>query len=624
VIAQKIFLIIVFFSIIFLIVLEKYIFGLKNKKQLHRFFMYTILFLIIYNIGVTAVVSSNVISNYKDIRFEYIVFFGITFCSLFFLLTGLVFVKQTIKFNYKYLALFIIPTITNIILWTNQYHRLFYKEYSTASEYSFGPYFYISMVFTWLYILIGISYLISFSIKNSGFFSKQTKLLVLGTIIPLPFNISWILGSILHIQILKFYSYYDISPITLTVTVSCYALAIFKFDFLNVVPIALQKIVDLISDSYIVINENFEIIDFNQTLINTFSSVMMIKRKENLFELISASEIQMNIKRMEENALFAKEQKTNIAYEEHLVGNKFNKYFDIEITPIYSGQNFLGSIILFKDISEHKKNIEIIKRNQEVLMEQERMASLGQMIGGIAHNLKTPIMSLAGGIEALKDLANEYRDSIEDRDVNNKDHYEIADEMLEWLEKMKPYCSYMSDIIGAVKGQAVQMNYSSSEKFTLSELIKRIEVLMNHQLKRFHCTLKTSFNIDLNTEIKGEITNLVQVIDNIIINAIESYEGKSGTIDFEITKDENFVKFLLRDYGKGIPQDVKNRLFKEMLTTKGKNGTGLGLYMSYSTIKGRFQGNMEFVSKENVGTTFMITIPYINSVNRGYRNETVN
>ena len=56
-------------------------------------------------------------------------------------------------------------------------------------------------------------------------------------------------------------------------------------------------------------------------------------------------------------------------------------------------------------------------------------------------------------------------------------------------------------------------------------------------------------------------------------------------------------------------EETKNKLFKEMVTTKGKNGTGLGLYMSYSTIKGKFGGDINFTSEENVGTTFTITIP---------------
>jgi len=197
--------------------------------------------------------------------------------------------------------------------------------------------------------------------------------------------------------------------------------------------------------------------------------------------------------------------------------------------------------------------------------------------------------------------------------VNSEDHHEIASEMLEWLEKMKPYCSYMTDIIGAVKGQAVQMNYSKFDKFTIEELVKRIDVLMKHELKKYHCTLKTDFALDMTTEIKGELNSLVQVFDNMILNAIHAYEGESGEIYFKITKTENNVEFTLSDNGKGMPEEVQKRLFKEMLTTKGKHGTGLGLYMSYSTIKGRFLGTMRFKSVEGIGTTFYITIPYINS-----------
>ena len=58
-----------------------------------------------------------------------------------------------------------------------------------------------------------------------------------------------------------------------------------------------------------------------------------------------------------------------------------------------------------------------------------------------------------------------------------------------------------------------------------------------------------------------------------------------------------------------MSKEVQSKLFKEMITTKGKNGTGLGLYMSYSTIKGKFNGDIKFTSKEGQGTTFIITIP---------------
>ncbi len=279
----------------------------------------------------------------------------------------------------------------------------------------------------------------------------------------------------------------------------------------------------------------------------------------------------------------------------------------------------IGDLVLaFNKIQVlEKKSIETIKENQAILLEQERLASLGQLIGGIAHNLKTPIMSISGGIEAVKDLVYEYRDSVGDKSVTEQDHKEIARDMLTWLDKMGPYCAYMSDVISAVKGQAVQMIATSSTvKFTVDEVVKRVELLLKHELKKYHCILHISSCIDMSTEIKGEVNNLVQVFDNVVINAMQAYEGQNGTIDLGIVRSGDNVEFTFKDNGKGIPKTIADKLFREMVTTKGKNGTGLGLYMSYSTIKGRFGGNMSFTTKEGCGTTFFISIPCITYSNK--------
>ena len=288
--------------------------------------------------------------------------------------------------------------------------------------------------------------------------------------------------------------------------------------------------------------------------------------------------------------------------------------------PVISNDETGDLVVAFNKILELVKvNIESIEEKQAVLIEQERLASLGQLIGGIAHNLRTPIMSISGAIEALKDLVHEYSDSIGDRSVNEQDHMEIAGEMLTWLDKMKPYCAYMSDVISAVKGQAVQMTAYGMVMFTVDEAVKRVELLLKHELKRYHCVLNIKPSIDMRTEIKGEVSNLIQVLDNIIINAMQAYDGKGGTIDMEIVRSGDNVEFIIRDYAKGIPRNIANRLFREMITTKGKNGTGLGLYMSYSTIKGRFGGNITFTTRDGCGTTFFISIPCItNSVEEVY------
>lgn len=580
------------------------IFRMKNKVQIHYAFLCTVILVLYWSI---IRFVQLIIEDIDLILFlERIHYIGVSLLPVAVLFTGIIFAKNRITFSRKYILLFIIPIISIILVLTNDYHHLFIVEYSLIStEFVYGPYYIVHELYSYISIFIGLYYLFYFSIKNSGFFSGQSILIFLGVAFPL---------SIIILSTQKIVAMpVAFENISFSISMLFFSFAIFKFKFLNIVPIALQRIVDLISDSYIVVNEAGEIIDYNKPFVNTFQGIMRIQRKDNIIDILSNLELQTDKEKIIRLIKEALEKKNNTSFEEHLIGEDFDKYFIIEITPILSNDSLLGTIILFKDVSEHKKNIEIIKRNQEILMEQERMVSLGQMIGGIAHNLNTPIMSLAGGIEALKDLTHEYKDSIEDENVTVEDHKEIADEILEWLGKMKPYCSYMTDLIGAVKGQAVQMNYSKYDKFTIEELVKRIDVLMKHELKRYHCLLKTDFNIDMNTEIKGELNGLVQVFDNMILNAIHAYEGESGEIYFKIIKIGNDVEFALRDNGKGMPEEVQKKLFKEMLTTKGKHGTGLGLYMSYSTIRGRFLGNMRFESTEGIGTTFYITIPCINS-----------
>lgn len=256
------------------------------------------------------------------------------------------------------------------------------------------------------------------------------------------------------------------------------------------------------------------------------------------------------------------------------------------------------------------EHVNEIHKNQNMLMERERLASLGQLIGGIAHNLKTPIMSISGAAEGLTDLIKEYDSSIGDPEVNNQDHHDIAKDMSSWVEKIKNYTSYMSDIITAVKGQAVTLSETEDMSFDIEELLKRVNILMRHELKNAIIYLNISMKTDENIVIHGDVNSLVQVINNMVSNAIQAYEGKTGqNIDLIVDKQDNNLLISVKDYASGLPKKVKDKLFKEMITTKGKNGTGLGLYMSYSTIKAHFNGNILVDSEEGKGTTFTIVLP---------------
>lgn len=368
-------------------------------------------------------------------------------------------------------------------------------------------------------------------------------------------------------------------------------MAVFKFQFLNVTPIALQRIVDRISDGYVVLDEDNVITDFNETFLAFNSLKASDIRNVSIFDWQGSKYLPSLEDVIQKASVSAK----TYSFEAYIP--PINKYFNVEISSIVNKNNFLGTLILFKDISQHQEDMQTIKDNQDILVERERFASLGQMIGGIAHNLKTPIMSIAGAAEALNDLITEYDTSIGDPEVTEKDHHDIAKDMRDWVEKVKSHTFYMSDVITAVKGQAISSN-EIVDSFTIDDLLKRVSILMKHELKHSLTELNYELHIENDFKLKGSMNSLVQVIDNLVSNAIQSYGGSAdNVIDFIVEKKDDFIVFSVKDYGSGMSKGVQDSLFKEMITTKGKNGTGLGLFMSYSNIKAKFNGNITFESE---------------------------
>ena len=596
------------YSLILLIVLfligALYLYITKTilKSQLKSLFLTNIilLFILCFFVFLGSILSTKL--NIPTIYFDYFAYIGSCFLPISLYYTANVFLKTKVRFEKWHILLFIVPVISLLILWTNDFHHLFYQYYSiNINETIFGKFFYIYEIYTYAVLAIDIVLLLKFPIRNAGFFSAQSILILMGSIIPIFINI---LGAF---EIVPMTIY--VTPICFAATIFFYAIAIFKFKFLRATPIAMQRIVDRMSDSFMVLNKDNIITDFNHTFLKTFDLSSNILRNKNLLSLIEENNIP-NLEVASINEVLHKCQSTT---ETCLYKKNFkikDKFFNIEISGIFSKNAFLGNLILLKDVTQHIKDMQTIEENQGMLMEKERLASLGQMIGGIAHNLKTPIMSISGAAEGLKDLTKEYDISIGDPTVTNEDHHAIVKDMNSWIEKIQTHVSYMSDVITAVKGQAVAFTESTGDSFTLKELLTYIDVLMKHELKNALVDLNISLLVPDTLPIRGNINSLVQVINNIISNAIQSYNGKTNkNIDFIIKMKEKNLVFILQDYGCGIPKKVQSKLFNEMITTKGKNGTGLGLFMSYSNIRAHFNGNMTFESEEGKGTKFTITIP---------------
>lgn len=579
-----------------------YVLKIKNKTSLQNIFCLDLLCVFIICVGVILQAILSKLCNIPAINFENYIYIGTCFLPVCILFTGKIFSNPNYKLKRIDLFTLIIPITSLIILWTNNFHHLFYKVYSTnISKCVYGNWLIIHNIYSYTLLLIGIIYMIKASGKTSGFFSKQSLLIIAGMSIPIVVNV---LGTFKIIPMSVF-----ITPISFAFAMVFFALAIFKFKFLGIAPITLRTVVNRMSDSYIILNENYVVTDFNNTFLNIFKLKDENIRDKNIIKFLEHhQDYGVDIAEFKQYLNSVKGRTETVSFEQGIL--PFNKFFTVEINNIMDKNNFLGILILFKDITQHKQDIQTIQNNQDMLMEKERLASLGQLIGGISHNLKTPIMSISGAAEGLTDLINEYDASIGDPEVTNNDHHAIANDMREWITKIHSYTSYMSDIITAVKGQAVNLSENENNEFTVDELFKRVNILMKHEISNASLTLAIDVQVPSATTLVGDINSLVQVINNLITNAIQSYNGRKGEeIKVLAQKLDNNLIISVIDHGCGMTKEVQDKLFNTMITTKGKNGTGLGMFMSYSTIKGHFNGDITFETEVNKGTTFNVILP---------------
>lgn len=308
------------------------------------------------------------------------------------------------------------------------------------------------------------------------------------------------------------------------------------------------------------------------------------------------------------------------------------------------------SVIILQDITElmqltselessrnvlKNKNIELeqaysaLKSAQSQLLQQEKMASIGQLAAGIAHEINNPtgfIMSnlntLLKYIDRIKEFVNHQTETLQalSKDLNNKSDY--MDKLNE-IRKTTRFDYVMSDIgnlinesiEGADRIKRIVQDLKSFSRVDEAEYIAAdinagLESTMNiiwNELK-YKATVRKQYGDIPMT--KCNLRQLNQVFMNLLINAAQAIE-KHGEIDIRTWHEKGSIYISISDTGCGIEEDKINRIFEPFFTTKevGK-GTGLGLSIAYDIIK-KHNGDIKVDSKPKKGTTFTIKIPVV-------------
>ncbi len=289
----------------------------------------------------------------------------------------------------------------------------------------------------------------------------------------------------------------------------------------------------------------------------------------------------------------------------------------IEKEQIVKNQNLVLEEQVKQRTQELTKSLNELRIAQAQLIQAEKMASLGELTAGIAHEIQNPLNFVNNFSEVSAELVDEMNGEIDKQDY--EEVKAIALDIKANLEKITHH-GKRADAI--VKGMLQHSRNKSDQKEKLN-----INTLCDEYLKLAYHGFRAkdkSFNTSMNTNFSHDIPNVElvrqdigRVILNIITNAFHSVKQKSDlnpkdyvpTVTVSTGLNGNHINLSIADNGVGISESIKNKIFQPFFTTKPTGqGTGLGLSMSYDIIK-MHGGTIEIDSKEGEGANFIISLP---------------
>lgn len=267
------------------------------------------------------------------------------------------------------------------------------------------------------------------------------------------------------------------------------------------------------------------------------------------------------------------------------------------VTKPFLERELIARIAMQLDLKEYQDSLKKeLKLKEDLLTQQNKMATIGEMFENIVHQWKQPlsiITTISSGITMQKETGV------------------IIDEIKEkeFLEDITQNAQYLADTIDTFR------NFFKQKKkvmFNMSEVINKTTNLIMPTLKDYGIKLDIKSE---NIEYIGLVNELIQVLINIIKNSQDEFEKKdikNPKIEIEAKKTDIHAYIMIRDNAGGIPEDIIDKIFDPYFTTKDKEkGTGIGLYMSQNIIRDHFHGSIAVQNRKNgsLGAEFKIILP---------------
>ncbi len=278
-------------------------------------------------------------------------------------------------------------------------------------------------------------------------------------------------------------------------------------------------------------------------------------------------------------------------YEE---GGKL-RHYELIASPLKISTTGERTVLLFKrDVTREKEF-------QAQFYQAEKMATVGTLAAGVAHEINNPLTAISGFAEGLRRRLSRIQGKVED---------DLYDDFEEYTDTILKECLRCRDIVRSLLTFSRPVA-STLRPVDLNQCIEDTLFILKHHFKEQHkVTVKTELYKKL-PMIQGDESQLKQVIINLFTNALDAMDGGGTLLVKTYPLEDNGAGLIVKDTGCGIPQEIQNKLFEPFFTTKpaGK-GVGIGLSTCYSIVKNH-NGEISVSSEEGKGSSFCVRIPGI-------------
>ncbi|WP_170928496.1 substrate-binding domain-containing protein [Deinococcus hopiensis] len=286
------------------------------------------------------------------------------------------------------------------------------------------------------------------------------------------------------------------------------------------------------------------------------------------------------------------------------------RWMEGRITNLLSDPDVGGLVLNSRDITDavrtrqelEASHQEVLASHQQVLA-SERLASLGRLTAGLAHEINTPLAATMNYLHSLRLLVMEYKTSLRTPEVTADDHEEISAEMLQVLEDAEKTTGRIGEFIRQMRTHTRNVAGGVSI-FDPFKLASETLAMVAHQARLADVELHLEF-YPLALSLRGEPGRFTQVLTNLVVNAIHACEGlpRGRRVDVRFRCSGDRLNMQVEDNGTGMTPEVLERIFDPLFTTKdaGK-GTGLGLSIIHDIVHGHFGGEITVESTVGAGT----------------------